>query len=251
MDVKLDSEGGCVVIVGDLANVVKESFLAEEGAFVFTAGVGIGNEAAVPPVSTNIKEEMMNDTITKGGGDDFASDGVMNDKGNAATGFIIMLDNAIAEIDEIFHGVELEAMFVDSMLLAFAGSVVGLPEFVEKKISKTGLVHRREAWLVLTGLVLVGDGGLREVLGELGSTAAVERVRSCLLYSRVAMRSISTSLSRISQSSRWWMRRRFSILARLLRMLRVQRRILKRFWDWTERGGGDFGLKTGRMEAWS
>ena len=99
MDVKLDSEGGCVVIVGDLANVVKESFLAEEGAFADAAGIGVDNEAAVPPAGTNVIKEMVNDAIAERGGDDFTDDRVADDEGNAATGFVTALDNAIAKID--------------------------------------------------------------------------------------------------------------------------------------------------------
>ena len=55
LDVKLDSVGGYGVIIGNLTDMLGEALLAIECAFAFAAGIGVRNEATVPPVGGNIK----------------------------------------------------------------------------------------------------------------------------------------------------------------------------------------------------
>ena len=99
LNIEFDDEGGAGVILGGAADVSGEALLAEEGAFADAAGIGVDNEAAVPPAGTNVIKEMVNDAIAERGGDDFTDDRVADDEGNAATGFVTALDNAIAKID--------------------------------------------------------------------------------------------------------------------------------------------------------
>lgn len=99
LNIELDDESGAGAIFGGAADVSGEALLAEEGAFADAARIGVDNEAAVPPAGTNVIKEMVNDAIAEGGGDDFADDGVANDEGDTAAGFVAALDNTIAKID--------------------------------------------------------------------------------------------------------------------------------------------------------
>lgn len=142
LDVKFDGVGGSSVVVGDLADVACETFLAVEGAFVFAAGIGIRNETTVPPIGTNIEKKMMDDTIAKGRGDDFADDRIFDDEGDATTGMIITTNETIAKRDNVFHITKLKTMFVDGFLFAFPSVSVGLPKFMQEKSFKI-IVHRK------------------------------------------------------------------------------------------------------------
>ena len=125
LDVKFGDEGGAGVVRGGLTEVAGEALLAVEGAFALAAGVGIGDEAAVPPVGADVEEEMMDDAVAEGGGDDFAGDGVLDDEGDAAAGMIITAEDAVAEVNEVFHIVKFKAVLVYGVFLAFAGGEVG------------------------------------------------------------------------------------------------------------------------------
>ena len=92
----------------------------------------------VPPVGADVEEEMMDDAVAEGGGDDFAGDGVLNDEGDAAAGMIITAEDAVAEVNEVFHIVEFKAMFVYGVFLAFAGGEVGGPEFAQEEGGEVG-----------------------------------------------------------------------------------------------------------------
>lgn len=160
------------VVLGNLANMVSEAFLAIKCTLANAAGIGIGTKTAVPPLCANIEEKMMNHAVAKGSGDNFADDRVVDDEGDAAAGFVVMANEAVAEIDDVFHSIELELMFVDGRALTLACNIIGDPEFTEEEFFKT----------------VVGHGSF---LG-----------RSILLYSRAVIRSMRTRLSRISQRSR-------------------------------------------------
>lgn len=152
LDVEFDGISGNGVVVGGLADVMREAFLAIERALGFAARIGVGQETSIPPVGGDVIEEMMDNTVAKRRGNDFTSDGIMHDKSDAAAGFIIMAYEAIAEGDEIFHGVKFEAMFVDSFLFAAASVEIGCPEFVEEK-SFVGVIIHEDPWRILGDLV--------------------------------------------------------------------------------------------------
>lgn len=99
LNIEFDDESGTGVILGGTADMSGEALLAEEGAFADAARIGVDNEAAVPPAGANVIKEMMYDAIAEGGGDDFADDGVADDEGDTAAGFVTALDNTVAKID--------------------------------------------------------------------------------------------------------------------------------------------------------
>lgn len=172
LDVEFDGKSLAGVVFGDLANVVSETFLAVKCTFADAAGIGIGTKTAVPPFRADIEEKMMDHTVAKGSGDDFADDGVVNDEGDAAAGFVVMTDEAVAEINDVFHGVKLKLVFVNGRAFTLAGDIISDPKLTEEEFFKTVIGHS----------------------SDLG--------RCCLLYSRAVMRSMRTRLSRMSQRSR-------------------------------------------------
>ncbi len=121
--------------------MMSEALLTIEGTFALAARVGVGDETSIPPIGANIIEKMMNDAVTKRCGDNFTDDGVVNDKSDAATGLIKMTQNTITQVDDIFHGIEFEAVLVDSMFFAFSGGFVSVPEFVEEKPGEATILH--------------------------------------------------------------------------------------------------------------
>lgn len=131
MDVEGDGESGLLVVFGDFGDVVGKALLAVEDTFFFATGVRIDAKTAIPPFGTHIKEEMMNDTVTKWGSDNLASNWVMDDKSNATVGLIATTKDAVAQENNIFHIVELKTMFVDGFAFAFAGGLIGAPELIE------------------------------------------------------------------------------------------------------------------------
>ena len=106
-----------------------EAFLAVERAFAFAAGVRVRDKTTVPPIGADIIEKMMHDAVAKGCGNDFANHWVAYDESHTAAGFVIAAHNAVAQVDSIFHGIELVAVFVHGMAFAFARSVIGYPKF--------------------------------------------------------------------------------------------------------------------------
>lgn len=72
----------------------------------------------------------MNDAVTKRGGNNFAGDWVMDDKSNSAAGLIIMRNDSVTEINEIFAIIKLKTVLIDGAALTFTGFIVGYPEFV-------------------------------------------------------------------------------------------------------------------------
>lgn len=103
LDVEFDNEGGTGVVFGGAANVGGEALLAEEGAFADAAGVGVDDEATIPPIGADVIEEVVDDAVAEGRGDDLANDRIADDEGDAAAGRVAALDDAVAEINEIFH----------------------------------------------------------------------------------------------------------------------------------------------------
>lgn len=121
--------------------MMSEAFLAVEGAFALATRIRIGNEAAIPPIGATVIKKMMNDAIAKRCGDDFADDGIVDNKSDAAARFIETTDDAIAEVDDVFHSVELETMLVDGVLFAFSGGFVSIPKFMKEKLFETVIFH--------------------------------------------------------------------------------------------------------------
>jgi len=113
LNVKFDGEGLASVVFGSLTDVVGETFLAIKRAFADATRVGVGAETAIPPFGTDVKQEVVDDAVAERGGDDFADDGVVDDESDTAAGLIIMTDEAVTEVNDIFHGIELELMLVD------------------------------------------------------------------------------------------------------------------------------------------
>ncbi len=140
LDIKSDGEGGLSIIFSGLANMVGEALLAEENAFAFATRIRIFRKAAVPPISADIIEKMMNDAITKWCGDDFAGDGVVDDKSDAAARLITTADDTVAEEENIFYIVNFETMLIDSLAFAFAGNFVGAPKLTEQKFGKARIL---------------------------------------------------------------------------------------------------------------
>ncbi len=56
LNVKFDGEGGNVVILGSATQMMGETFLAVERAFVATARIRISNKMAIPPITTKVIE---------------------------------------------------------------------------------------------------------------------------------------------------------------------------------------------------
>lgn len=97
LDVEFDDEGRASVIFSGTADVSGETLLAEEGALADAAGVGVDEKAAVPPVGADVVKEVVDDAVTKRGGDDFADDGIVDDEGDATAGFVAALDDTVAK----------------------------------------------------------------------------------------------------------------------------------------------------------
>lgn len=140
-DIEDDGEGGLSVIESGLADVLGEALLAEEDAFAEAAGVGVSDEAAVPPVGADIEEEVVNDAITEGRSDDLADDWIVDDESDAAARAVMAADDTIAQGDDIFHVVEFETMLVDGFAFALAGDFVGAPKLLEQEIAKRWAAH--------------------------------------------------------------------------------------------------------------
>lgn len=130
LNIEFDSKSWFGIVLGSLTNVTSKAFLAVECAFALATRIGIRNEATIPPLGTAIIEKVVNDAVAKGCSNDFANDWIVDDKGDAAARFIKTAYDAVAEVDDIFHSIELETVFVDSMFFAFSGGFVGVPEFV-------------------------------------------------------------------------------------------------------------------------
>ncbi len=116
--------------------------LAEESALVFATRIRIDDEMTIPPVSTSIKKEMVDNTVAKGRGDDFAHDGVVDDESDAPRRSVIAPENAVAQGDEIFEDINFESMFVESAQFAEASAEIGAPKFLQEISRKVG--HDRE-----------------------------------------------------------------------------------------------------------
>ncbi len=140
LDVKFDSVGRYGVILGNLAEMVGEPFLAIECTFALAARVRVGNETTVPPVGADIIEEVVHHAITKGCGYDFADHGVTNNKSHATTRFVIATHNTIAQSNGVLHGIEFVTVFIHGMAFAFACGVISRPKFVQKKTSEASVV---------------------------------------------------------------------------------------------------------------
>ncbi len=72
----------------------------------------------------------MNDAITKGRRDDFASDRIMDDKSDPAGRLVVAAQNTVAQEDDVFDGIEFKTVFVDGFAFALAGIFVGAPKFL-------------------------------------------------------------------------------------------------------------------------
>lgn len=157
LDIEFDDEGGASVIFGGAADVGGEALLAEESAFADATRIGVDEEAAVPPVGTNIIEEVMDDAIAERGSDDFADDGVVDNEGDAAARFVAALDDTVAEENQVFHIVEFKAMLVDGFAFTLTSAIISVPKFAKEEIFETGVMKSGEfdvgivVWVVKVG----------------------------------------------------------------------------------------------------
>ena len=141
LNIELDREGLAGIVFGGLANMMSETFLSVERSFADTTRIRVGAKMSIPPISADIIEKMVDDAITERGGNDFSGDGVMDDEGDAATGFIIMTNEAITKVDDVFHGAEFELMLIDGLAFALASGIIGNPKFMAKEFFQAFIVH--------------------------------------------------------------------------------------------------------------
>lgn len=97
LDVECGGEGGASVIVSGVTNVMGETLLTVKNAFFDTTRVGVWTEATVPPGGIEVIEEVVDDAITKGRGDNLAGDGIVDDEGDASARFVYTANNTIAK----------------------------------------------------------------------------------------------------------------------------------------------------------
>lgn len=128
LKVQFSNESFSSVIVGGAAKVLFEGLDAAEGALIVATAKRSVDKAAVPPFVGNIVEEMMDDTVAEGGGEDFAANGTANKKSDAATRLVGAIYDGIAEIHEIFGIVYFEAVLVISLAFTSAGFEISSTE---------------------------------------------------------------------------------------------------------------------------
>ncbi len=85
----------------------------------------------IPPVTTKIEEKVMDNTIAKGGGDNFADNWIMDNKGDATAGVVSAVEDVTTENMKILDIANLETVFVDSVTLASTCFEIRIPEFFE------------------------------------------------------------------------------------------------------------------------
>ncbi len=96
-EVAFDDVGRDSAVVANSAHFALEIFDAVERAFAFATRIGTREQPRSPPHFGVFDEKAMDDAVDKWGGDDFASDGVVNNKSNAAAGVISTRDNGVAQ----------------------------------------------------------------------------------------------------------------------------------------------------------
>ena len=134
--------------------MVIEAANAKIGTFMIATAVGIADEAAIPPVANVVKNEMVDNTVAEGGGENLANDGLLSDKGDAAARMIMLGEDVAAELVDILDEVSFEFKLVAGFEFVFAGFVKGGMEL--------------ETELVVEGVKfkVIGLGGTVEELVE-------------------------------------------------------------------------------------
>lgn len=103
-------------------DVVLEAFDAEEDAFIYATRVGVVNEVVVPPFVDGVEEEMVDDAVAEGGGENLADDWLVDDVGGATRGLVGSVEEILFEGGEILKSVKLEDVLVVGLAFtAFAG----------------------------------------------------------------------------------------------------------------------------------
>lgn len=82
------------------------------------------------------KNKVVYNTVTKGGGKNFADDGLLGDEGNAAVRMITLGEDVAAELVNIFDEMSFKFEFVAGLELVFAGFLEGSVEFDAKLMIK-------------------------------------------------------------------------------------------------------------------
>ena len=137
MKVALNDISGFCAVFGNTTHFSLKIFNAVECAFTLATGIRGGRETRFPPHVRVFKKKMVNDTIDKRGGENFASDRVVNNEGDAAARVIGTSDNSVAQAHEIFEIVYFETMFVFGFTLAAdASPPISFEKFVQEKIFK-------------------------------------------------------------------------------------------------------------------
>ena len=106
-----------------------------KGAFFFATTVGIGDKAAVPPAALHFVEEMMNDTINKRCGKNFANHWVVNDERDRAAGGIAAFENGVGEMEDVFGPIFVVTVFIESFELVFASFLEGNSESFDEPVA--------------------------------------------------------------------------------------------------------------------
>lgn len=141
LDIESNRKGGLSVVFCNLTDVMSEAFLTKKYTFAFATRIRIFTKAAIPPVGADVVKKMVNDAITKWSGDDFTGNWFVDDESYTSAGLITATNNTVSEKKDVFHVINLEAMFVNGFALAFAGDLVSTPEFAEQEFFKTRILR--------------------------------------------------------------------------------------------------------------
>lgn len=132
LEIALHDVGGNSAVVANTTHFTLEVFNTVECAFAFATRVGAGQKARTPPLVGVFNKKAVDDAVDKRGGDDFASDGVVDDKGDATAWVVGAGDNRITQADEIFEIIGFEIMLVHGFAFAAdAGFIIGLEKLSE------------------------------------------------------------------------------------------------------------------------
>ncbi len=112
-------------MLGDLGDMTQNTLFGIQCAFTFATRIRVRNKTAVPPISANIVEKMMNDAIAKRCSDDFTNNWIAHDEGDAASGAIMTSGGGMTEVNNVSHSIEFETVFVNRMAFALASVIIG------------------------------------------------------------------------------------------------------------------------------
>ena len=103
LDVELDDIGVALEVAGDFAHVMVKATDAKISTFIIAAAVRIVDKATVPPATDVIEDEVVDDAVTEGGGENLANNGLLGDKGDTAARMITLGEDVAAELVDILY----------------------------------------------------------------------------------------------------------------------------------------------------